>query len=326
MQEEQNLFRHIQKALWLLTTDYQVICKTKLAEELEQVYPFDLKKIVEISLGQGCALHSTKKECLQCPLEETISAAGFPFKSLTKESELAEFWGRVDFSEDQLMLQIEPVAEELPGAADHSVFDYLNGVREMERKKIAQDLHDGIAQSVYSLMLETRGLKWIEKGTQAEKLQEIDRHFSEVLTEIKNLAGELRPMSLDEFGLVPALEQFIKRTIEMTGFEIDFLVTGCEQPLVEAARTAVYRIIQEAIANAMKYSGENQASILLDFKEDTLAVTVEDAGQGFNLAKEERGFGLLNMKERAHAVSGELTIESEPAKGTKVFFTIPVRE
>ncbi|MGM0125801.1 two-component system, NarL family, sensor histidine kinase DegS [Enterococcus sp. AZ194] len=326
MNEEQKFFRHIQKAIWLLTDGYEVLCRTKFAEEMEQLYLFDLKKIVEISLGEGCALHNTQKKCLQCPLEERLSPKGFPFKAFTKTHELIEFWGRVDFSEDQLMLQIDLVTNEAEATSDHSMFDYLNGVREIERKKIAQDLHDGIAQSVYSLMLETRGVKWIEKAQQEDKLREIDQHFSEVLTEIKNLAGELRPMSLDEFGLIPALEQFIKRTIEMTGFEIEFLVTGVERPLSETLRTAVYRMIQEAIANAMKYSGENQARVTLDYQEETLFVVIEDSGQGFRLSKEEKGFGLMNMKERAHAVSGELTIESQPNQGTKVSFTIPVKE
>ncbi|EOL41708.1 hypothetical protein RV11_GL002770 [Enterococcus phoeniculicola] len=326
MKENRLFFRHIQKALWILTSDYQILAKTKIAEEMEQAYFLDVKKIIEISLGKGCALHSTQEQCLHCPLEESLSPQGFPFKTFNKESHLVEFWGRVDFAEDEIMLQIELGTTESEGTNDHSMFDYLNGAREIERKKIAQDLHDGIAQSVYSLMLETRGIKWTEKEAQSEKLKEIDRHFSEVLTEIKDLAGELRPMSLDEFGLIPALKQFIKRTVEMTGFEIDLIVIGSERRLTESSRTAVYRIIQEAIANAMKYSGENQASITLEYQEEVLLVTIEDSGQGFSLAKEEKGFGLMNMKERAHAVCGELSIQSMPNRGTQVFFTIPVRE
>lgn len=326
MTDKHTFFRHIQKALWILTKDCKVLHLTKLAEDMEKLYSFDFKKIVDVSLGKGCALHTTQEECLHCPLEERISPQGFPFKAFTKDRKLVEFWGRVDFSEEEIMLQIEVGVNDTEVTSNHSIFNYLNGIRENERKKISQDLHDGIAQSVYSLMLETRGIKWIERDLQIEKLKELDQHFSEVLTEIKNLAGELRPMSLDEFGLIPALEQFIKRTVEMTGFEIAFLVTGSERPLAEASRTAVYRIIQEAIANAMKYSGENQASINLNFTENVLVVSVEDLGQGFSLTKEEKGFGLMDMKERAHGVAGNLSIHSKPNQGTKIFFTVPVRE
>lgn len=315
-----SLFNQLTTAVWLLDADLKLISQTNKALELSQKFQVDIKKIWEISQGKGCALHSTKGECLNCPLEENISPQGFPFVLLNQAGHRFEFWGRVTTEKEQILLQIE---EEKKQALDYSMFDYLNDARESERKKIAQDLHDGIAQSIYSLMLETRNLKWLELSQQKEKLKEIDRHFSDVLVEVRNLAGELRPMTIDEFGLIPALEQFSERTQEMTGFEIDLSVTGKIQALKETERIAVYRIIQEAVANALKYSGTNSIDLELNFQANFLRIEIIDHGVGFNVT-EGQGFGLINMKERAFSIDSELVIVSKETEGTKIIMNVPL--
>lgn len=316
------LFHTIERAVWILDKQLEVIAKTKEAEKLETAFQLDKKAIFEISQGEGCMLHSTQETCLDCPLEGNVSPIGFPFILLDKQGEETEFWGRVDQTNDQILLQIAPkVAPSVE--KERSMFGYLNNAREAERKKIAQDLHDGIAQSVYSLMLETRTLKWFNEEEQTRKLKEIDRHFSSVLLEIRNLAKELRPMTLDEFGLEQALEQFVERILEMTGFEINLSILGKSRGLNEAVRLAVYRIIQEAVTNAMKYSGENDVSVILDYQEK-LTVTIRDDGIGFDFTCIEQGFGLLNMQERARSVKGELVLFSKPNKGTTITLNVPL--
>lgn len=323
LQLNETLFKYLQEAIWLVDKAGQVVARTQKAQELENSYRFNLQSVLEISQGQGCALHSTKEECLNCPLEGNVSPLGFPFVLLTKEGKSEEFWGRVDTTEEQLVLQVQNQGAD---QGKESFFEYLNNVRELERKKIAQDLHDGIAQSVYSLMLETRGLKWAADEEKPKKMKALDRHFSEVLNEIKDLAGELRPMAIDEFGLVQALEQFIERTTEMTGFEIDLTVTGTKQPLTEPVRIAIYRIIQEAVSNAMKYSGENTIDLSLAFTEGLLIVRIQDQGAGIDLSQQESGFGLVNMRERAHSIGSNLVIHSQPNQGTVIQMQVPLKE
>ncbi|GCF95385.1 oxygen sensor histidine kinase NreB [Enterococcus florum] len=323
LQLDNSLFQTIQEPIWVIDQKGQQIAKTHMAEEIETNYRFKLQAVLDISRGKGCALHSTKEECLNCPLEGNLSPSGFPFVLLSKEERPEEFWGRVDENRDQLILQIR---NKTNVDSQDSLFEYLNNVRELERKKIAQDLHDGIAQSVYGLMLETRGLKWVSEAQRARKMQLIDQHFTEVLKEIKDLAGELRPMAIDEFGLVQALEQFIERTREMTGFEIDLIVLGVKQPLTEAVRISIYRIVQEAASNAMKYSGENSLELILDFKDEALLVRIRDQGKGFDLIQHESGFGLVNMKERAHSIGSHLTVDSKRGQGTVVQMQIPLKE
>lgn len=325
MEVTTNLFREIKQALWLLDDRSTVLARTKKAEQLQEKFQINLTKIIEISQGKGCALHSTKEECLNCPLEGEISANGFPFVLLDHQQQPEEFWGSLQRDQGKIMLQIEVQKSPLLQPSD-SMFNYLNNARENERKKIAQDLHDGIAQSIYSLMLETRNLKWIDPSLRSEKLKEIDHHFSDVLKEVKDLAGELRPMTIDEFGLVPAIEQFVERTVEMTGFEITLSVTGKLEALSENSRISTYRIIQEAVGNSLKYSGVNQVELTLNFTNNFLHVLIEDQGEGFDLKRAENGFGLINMQERAHAVAGELNIISAPHQGTKVILKVPIKE
>ena len=95
------------------------------------------------------------------------------------------------------------------------MLSYLNEACESEKKRIASELHDGIAQSIYSLMLETRGLKWTPFEEHQQKLQAIDQHFADVLLEIKSLATELRPSILDDVGLIPAINQFVEQTLSV---------------------------------------------------------------------------------------------------------------
>lgn len=319
------LFQEIQLAAWLWTADGQLIAETQRGTLLRQQYQIIPEKLLEIAQGKGCLKHGLQADCLDCPVARSEIKDHFPFelKAITGESDL--FWGQLTVTDQQWLLQIAPPPAAAPQSPDRSLFEYLNNARELERKRIAQDLHDGIAQSIYSLMLETRLLKWLPPAEQLAKLNEIDTHFAEVLTEVKNLASELRPMSIDEFGLLPALEQFAQRTMEMTGFEVQVETHGSEKPLSENKRIAIYRSIQEAVANALKYANVNQVTVELTFAE-RLLITIVDEGTGFSQQMQETGFGLMNMRERIQAVGGTIEILSRPQAGTRIYLQIPCDE
>lgn len=316
------LFAVIQEAAWILDEKDQVLLKTKAASKLEDQYQLTLAKVLEIARGKGCLLHSTKAVCLACPVGK-VEPTGFPFVLKDEEGALYDFWGSLhQQAEGQQLLQIVPQERSDIADSPNTLFDYLNDAREKERKQIAQDLHDGIAQSIYSLMLETRGLKWMPPEAQPEQMQKIDRHFAEILQEVKELAGELRPMTLDEFGLNPALDQFAQRTQEMTGFEVVLAQIGTPKSLSDAQRIAIYRVVQEAVANALKYAGVNQIEVTLDYQEAYLAVTIKDQGAGFVLAEQAQGFGLVNMKERIVALGGSLSLHTSLGEGTEILLRV----
>jgi len=319
----EELFAVLESPLWLLDQQQSIKSKSQGALRIEQSYQLDIHRIIAVSQGESCARHPEAFICADCALNRHVSPAGFPFVLRRHDGVEVEFWGQWYQKDSQSLLQItlqQPVL-----APAQSMFGYLNDAREAERKKIAQDLHDGVAQSIYSLMLETRMLKWLTKEQQSAQVKTIDQHFAEILRDVKNIAGELRPMTLDEFGLVPALEQFIERTYQMTGFEIDMTVSRHQQPLKESVRVAIYRMIQEAVTNAMKYSGTNVVELRLDFGE-SLEVTIQDEGIGFDDSADKLGFGLRNMKERAAAIAGKFYITSKPNQGTTLSISVPLIE
>jgi signal transduction histidine kinase len=204
--------------------------------------------------------------------------------------------------------------------------------QEEERKRIARELHDEASQALTSLML---GLKHLEEHggekSMQHKVAELRSLASDTLDQMHDLALELRPTALDDLGLVAALDRYVKDYAEKHGLNADFhagsLDTGRLPPQEE---TALYRIAQEALTNVVKHAGAENVSILLEQRDNTAVLIVEDDGKGFDLEAVTRAggraqrLGLLGMEERASLIGGRLTIESRPGGGTAVFVEIPI--
>ena len=202
--------------------------------------------------------------------------------------------------------------------------------QEEERKRISRELHDETSQALTSLMV---GIKVLESETaycvMEERLQEMRQIVSHTLEEVHHLARELRPSVLDDMGLVPALDRYIKEYEKTFGIEIDFNVNGFNECRVSAAiEVALYRIVQEALTNVAKYAEASVVSVLLDWREDWVLAIVEDNGKGFDpnqvVLQSGRGLGLFGMQERAALLGGTFNIESQKGSGTTVFIKIPV--
>lgn len=311
---------------WLMDAAYTVIGKNAQAEKFETDYVISMEYAVQVAKGTCCAFHTDKRACKNCPLENKWAASdGFPITFMGRDGVPYEFFGKLLKREQNWLLEIRYIDKPFESEGK-SMLTYLNEVRESEQKRIARELHDGIAQSIYSLMLETRGLKWTPVEEHQQKLQAIDRHFADVLLEIKSMATELRPSILDDVGLIPAIHQFVDQTLEMTGFIIRVIVDGERHALSGRGNVVIYRSIQEAVSNALKYSGENEATIKLVFAQNELRVTIADEGKGFIYDPYHLGFGLLNLRERAHSVGGELEIDTGMDKGTHITIILPYEE
>jgi len=311
---------------WLMDADYNVVEKNAQAEKFEKDYVVLMEYAVQVAKGTCCAFHTDKTACKNCPLENKWAASdGFPITFMGRDGVSYEFFGKLVKREHHWILEIRYIDKPFESEGK-SMLTYLNEARESEQKRIARELHDGIAQSIYSLMLETRGLKWTPIEDHQQKLQAIDRHFADVLLEIKSLATELRPSILDDVGLIPAINQFVEQTMEMTGFVIHVNVDGERNALTGRGNVVIYRSIQEAISNALKYSGVNEASLTLNFGQEELRVTIADEGKGFIYDPYHLGFGLLNLRERAHSVGGKIEVDTGIEKGTRITMSVPYKE
>jgi signal transduction histidine kinase len=140
---------------------------------------------------------------------------------------------------------------------------------------------------------------------------------------VRQLAVDLRPKILDDFGLVPALERLTETLAESSGLEIEF-VSRVDARLPEETETALYRIVQEALTNVVKHADAQHVSILLTRQGGTITAIVEDDGQGFDpSATREGGFGLEGMSERVALLGGTIRIESRKGAGATLKVEVP---
>ncbi len=201
------------------------------------------------------------------------------------------------------------------------------GAQEEERKRIARELHDQTAQALTTLLVR---LKLLEKADSNEKLRaglaEMRALVSATMDDVRELSRSLRPTLLDDLGLVPALEGYMNNLRERTSEEIVFKVRGFERVvrLPNLVELVCYRVVQEAVTNALKYAGAHTLKIELIRTPGQLYARIEDDGQGFNIEADSGGLGLLGMRERAQLVGGKVIINSGAAQGTIVELRIPL--
>jgi PAS domain S-box-containing protein len=226
----------------------------------------------------------------------------------------------------------EPVAQELTLETQREQLRALSRrlvqVQEDERRALSRDLHDTSGQAMTVLNLGLAMLKH-EAGNTEQTNARIDdlRHVVETVAEdLHRLSMNLRPSSLDRYGLVPALDQFLSSLRKQTGMEVRFEVEGMEDRLPDDVETALYRIVQEAGANTARYAGATNAAVLLRREGDILYLTVEDNGRGLDVTEAlGRGrLGLLGMRERAEMLGGAFSIESSAGHGTRLHVSVPL--
>lgn len=204
--------------------------------------------------------------------------------------------------------------------------------QEEERKRIAMDIHDGIGQMLTSLkyQIESIDLKQDEKARR--KIAEIDHLIKEIIKEVRRVTFNLKPTVLGDYGLQAGLNVFIQEIGKLTGIALQYRTAGAVARLPQKIENNIFRIVQEAINNAIKYSEAGTIIVSLKQIENELIITVRDDGKGFDTkiaetgsSDLESGSGFFNMYERTEYVNGNLEIQSEPGNGTTVRLVVPVR-
>jgi signal transduction histidine kinase len=195
--------------------------------------------------------------------------------------------------------------------------------QELERRRLARELHDETGQALTSVLL---GLKAVETATDVPAaLAELRELVVSTLQEVRRLAVELRPKALDDFGLVAAVERLVQTFEEATGIDVQFesrLPAGRLPPEVE---TTLYRIVQEALTNIAKHAGARKVSVVLARRGSAVTALVEDDGHGFTqLEGDSGGIGLAGMRERVALLDGRLTVESSHGRGATLIAEVPL--
>ncbi|MDZ5471610.1 PAS domain S-box protein [Bacillus sp. 31A1R] len=193
-------------------------------------------------------------------------------------------------------------------------------VQEEERKRLSRNLHDGIGQNLYSHLI---SINILQSQVEHPLIDQLQVEATELIEEVRKISQELRPSVLDDLGLVPAIRSYLIRYSDHYKIDVQF---DCylNVRLTANKEITIYRIIQEALTNIRKYAETEKVSVTLREAEDTLRVVIEDMGKGFDVSNTNRGVGLFSMDERAKSVGGDLLIQSEIGKGTKILLEVPL--
>ncbi|PKL44697.1 MAG: hypothetical protein CVV41_04845 [Candidatus Riflebacteria bacterium HGW-Riflebacteria-1] len=251
--------------------------------------------------------------------------------SQPEDHELLQVCSRLSVQGDSIFKRVGTMLRIMNSPAN------ANGIilaQEEERKRISREIHDGPAQTLASLTmridycLEQTGLP----TPLVDELKELKETVIRSLKDIRRFIFDLRPMALDDLGLLPTLEQFISGFKNRTGVPV-YVDTDGEHEFLGAERElAVFRVIQEATNNALKHSNPVSVHIFLKFdaRKQRLSVVIKDDGCGFDVAETRRKYGnlkklgLISMEERVRLSGGEFTIVSDSGTGTVVSFWVPL--
>ncbi|MCF2944136.1 sensor histidine kinase [Paenibacillus tarimensis] len=206
--------------------------------------------------------------------------------------------------------------------------------QEEERKRIAREIHDGPAQSLANIVLRTeiaeRMLGKQEFKLVQDELIDLKGQVRSGLEEIRKIMFNLRPMALDDLGLVPTLRKYMQDFEEKTQIRTVFETIGRETRLPSAMEAAIYRLVQEACTNALKHANPTFIGLEVKYQTDMVKILIQDNGSGFNVdvvearSKDSTHFGLIGMRERVELLEGRMHIESAINQGTKISIQIPI--
>ncbi|MGX8237013.1 sensor histidine kinase [Exiguobacterium undae] len=205
---------------------------------------------------------------------------------------------------------------------------------ENERRRLSRDMHDGPAQTLAHVLIRADLIEKIHQHNGAEAaFEEIHRLRTLIrdgLADIRRIIYDLRPMTLDDLGFVPTLERYLRHMQEISNIPIHFNYLGGGERIDSTYEVAVFRIVQEAVQNAVKHSKAGDIRIIIEQYQHSVRIHVKDNGIGFDFTSIvescDESFGLIGMRERIEMIDGEFEIETQPGKGTVIKVRIPVEE
>jgi len=223
---------------------------------------------------------------------------------------------------DGMLLNITDITENVL-AKDEATQSLLLG-QEMERRRLAKEIHDGVGPNMSALKLQIDAIK---RKAQSEKiisgLVEINEAISDIANDIRQISHDLMPSSLIDFGVVTALSNFAKRITASSDIEVHYQSTIEDGVLSKEYELNIYRIIQELVNNALKHSQCTNIEISIRNDEDSINILVQDDGIGMDVSETIEGVGLYNIQTRVESLQGKIDIDSQANAGVTIHITLP---
>lgn len=207
--------------------------------------------------------------------------------------------------------------------------------QEEERKRISREIHDGPAQLLANLVLRTEIVERMITKQDFKMVQDeiidLKGQVRSSLEEMRKVIFNLRPMALDDLGLIPTLRKYVHDFEEKTKIRTTFETRGKEHRMTSPMEAAIFRLVQEALNNAAKHACPTYVGVDINYQGEMLRIMVQDNGLGFKVDqleeknKEHAHFGLIGMRERVELLEGRMDIESTANQGTKIIIHIPTK-
>ena len=202
-----------------------------------------------------------------------------------------------------------------------------NTAREQEKSRIARELHDELGQSLTALKID---VAWLRQNAgadpaTAEKLAGMQRLIDSTVAAARRISADLRPLMLDDLGLVAASEWLVENFTQRTGIPCELVMGAGDLDMPDPHATTVFRTLQECLTNAAKHSRATQVEVALEREGGEVVLTVTDNGSGFSPgeARKPGSFGQMGLRERAYHLGGTVSFDSAPGRGTRVELRIP---
>jgi two-component system sensor histidine kinase DegS len=282
----------------------QAQIKTMSAEEVKMAYEsaLEAQQRLFVMRGQLEKLHSDRGhlERLKTSLEKATAAFG----------------------------QATPVSEKSSKATP--AMEMIVNAQEAERQRLSRQMHDGPAQALSNFILQTEIAMRLMDVDPAQARNELVNLKSSAMTtfqKVRNFIFELRPMMLDDLGLVPTIKRYVDTFKEQSGLEIGLTVSGNERRLESYVEVMIFRALQELLGNAARHSQASLVKVQADMGESVVKVSVDDNGKGFDpeVMKQGNSLGLNLIKERVEMLGGTFDVDSAGGKGARISFSVPAR-
>ena len=230
---------------------------------------------------------------------------------------------------------LEGGAEVVGGAMPASrteLVEQLIQAQEEERRKISRQIHDGPAQSLSNFILQTEiALRLFDSDQEKarEELSSLKAAAATTFASVRDYIFDLRPMMLDDLGLVPTVRRYTEAFKDKTGLNLTLMVTSPERRLESHLEVLLFRAVQELLGNVREYAQATQVKVTIDMDEAQVRATVEDNGRGFNpeslQLKDGEGRGLLTLRDRVMQAGGSIEFDSDGGKGSRIVVLVPTR-
>ncbi|MFC7443028.1 ATP-binding protein [Laceyella putida] len=330
----EGIFQHISDAILVVQPDGIIREANPAALKLTGYSEEEIKTKHFCTICKGMATCVEEISCLDCFFHHSCLSS-FEMRIETREGLQYSVTASASLLPDDPMRAMVIVIREMSQLHrtereryHRMITNKIIQAQEEERKRVSRELHDGVGQALYSILIGLKVIDYLPLDEPKKKhLFEVQRMVEQTLDEVKNLAADLRPSTLDDLGFLPAIRSYAKKFETTFGIKVELVARGEKRRYSSIIETALYRIVQESMTNAAKYADTDKIRLRLVDTDSEIRVFVEDFGKGFDpshIQAQGTGLGLYGMQERAALLGGTFRIESSPNEGTIVYVSIPI--